>query len=234
MNITFDALPGFREMPIGLGVEEARDYLQDRAAEHGQVPPAAQIDAIASDFEKSSALLAASGVVYAATCLGTIDGDLSTGTLTLGLSPLGYNAPEVAVEGIRQVMAAKHENSADTHILTLPCGQAALVIRQVPALKIPAEVNRTGEDIPIDVAQIQAFIPVPQTVVPGAQTLATVTFSTPSIDHWADYCALLVPFLNSLRFLPDPEGEADAPSAGPTPAGLPVPSAAGSPAMTFG
>ncbi|WP_420882693.1 hypothetical protein [Streptomyces noursei] len=115
-------------------------------------------------------MLLADGVVYAASCHGKFYDERSTGTLTIGLSPLAY---------------------AD----------------ETPALRIPGEFTTAGQDIPVDVAQLQAFIPVPQEAVPDEQTLVTITFSTPSIDHWPEYSEIAAEFLRTLRFLPDAHDE---------------------------
>lgn len=103
-------------------------------------------------------------------------------------------------------MVNKHGQRASVTTRDLPCGKAVIVIEQNPSLRMPAELTETGEDIPIDVAQLQAFIPVPQQAVPGAQEMLVLTFSTPSTDHWVDYCEVVVNVLRSFRFAPDEQG----------------------------
>ncbi|GAA3195312.1 MULTISPECIES: hypothetical protein [Streptomyces] len=71
-----------------------------------------------------------------------------------------------------------------------------------PDAATPADPSGTPGGTAPGAAQLRVFIPVPPDAVPGAQTPATVVFSAPSADPWADHCALLLPFLRSLRFVP--------------------------------
>lgn len=238
VHVAFEVPSIFHSVTPGLPPEQARAEIAARAQAQGAALPDERIDEIAAEYQKVSTVLAEAGVIYSASCFGQFgeDGDWSMATLTVGLTPLSYRAPEVATAGMTKILAAQHGQNAEVDTLTLPCGQATLVLRQSPALRLPAEFAESGEDTPIDVAQLQAFIPVPPNAVPGAQALVTVAFSTPSTDHWADYCELLVPFLQSLRFLPDQGEEAavDGAAGSRTPDAHPVPSAAGRPAAAFG
>ncbi|MEU5302273.1 hypothetical protein ACH4YO_05675 [Streptomyces noursei] len=204
VEIAFEISSIFRKTTPGLNVDQARAEVAAHAQARGATPSEAQLDEMAAEYAKVSQLLAENGVRYSATCFGTFDdGDWSTGTVTIALQPLTYQAPEIAVSGMTRILAAHHGPTAEVSAIDLPCGQATLVLRQSPELRMPAEFTASGDDIPIDVAQLQAFIPVPRSAVPGAQALVTVTFSTPSTDHWADYCEVLAPFLRSLRFAPE-------------------------------
>ncbi|MGW1378117.1 hypothetical protein ACWD6P_28120 [Streptomyces sp. NPDC002446] len=237
VRVAFEVPSIFHRITPGITPEQTRAEVAARAQAQGAAFPDERIDEIAAEYQKVSALLAKVGVIYSASCFGRFDdGDWSTGTLTIGLAPLSYEDPEIPVAGMTKILAAQHGQSAEVSAITLPCGQATLVIRQSPDLRLPAEFTQSGEDMPIDVAQLQAFIPVPPSAVPGAQTLVTVTFSTPSTDHWADYCELLVPFLQSLRFLPDRDEEAQVgtPADGPRAEASPVPSAASGSSAAFG
>ncbi|MFI7097833.1 hypothetical protein ACIBK8_00505 [Streptomyces sp. NPDC050161] len=234
VHVTFEIPSAFRGTTPGLDAEEARAEVTARAQAQGRELPDGVIEELTAEYRKVSALLAESGVRYSATCFGQFNDEWSMGTLTIGMTPLAYRDTEIAVVGMTKIFAAKHGPNAEVSSLPLPCGLATLVIQQPTALRMPAEFTASGEDVPIDVAQLQAFIPVPQSAVPGAQTLVTVTFSTPSTDHWADYCELLVPFLQSLRFLPD--GDATQDGGAHAPAEVPAPLAAtGGPALpSFG
>lgn len=232
VRVSFEISSAFRRITPGLNAEQTRAEAAARAEAQGARLTEEQMEAIVMEYQKASTMLAENGVCYAGSCFGLLDGDWTMGALTIGLSPLSYRTPEIAVAGMTKILAAEHGQRAEVSALTLPCGEATLVIKQSPDLRLPAEFTEGSEDLPIDVARLQAFIPVPPSVVPGAQTLVTVTFSTPSTDHWADYCEMLVPFLNSLRFLP--EAEAEGSGDGTTPASRPEPSPPGSPASAFG
>ncbi|MFI1430814.1 hypothetical protein [Streptomyces lydicus] len=221
VQVSFEISPIFQRITSGLDPEHARAEVTARLHAQSAAVPDELIDEITAEYQKVSTMLADTGVLYSGSCFGQFDGDWSMGSLTIGVQPLSYRDPEVAIAGMTKILAAEHGRHAEVSAITLPCGRATLVIRQSPDLRLPAEFSDSGEDLPIDVAQLQAFIPVPPSSVPGAQTLVTVTFSTPSTDHWADYCALLVPLLNSMRFRPAQEAElgAPAPEAAPSVAG---------------
>ncbi|MFI1617069.1 hypothetical protein ACH4VT_08825 [Streptomyces lydicus] len=228
VQVSFEISPIFQRITSGLDRERARAEATARIHAQGAAVPDELIDEITAEYQKVSTMLADTGVLYSGSCFGQFDGDWSMGSLTIGVQPLSYRDPEVAIAGMTKILAAEHGRHAEVSAITLPCGWATLVIQQSPDLRLPAEFSDSGEDLPIDVAQLQAFIPVPPSSVPGAQTLVTVTFSTPSTDHWADYCELLVPLLNSIRFRPAQEAGLGAPAPEA------APSAAGGPATAFG
>ncbi len=205
MNVSMQLPSFFRPITPGLSAEDAR---AEALARIGQQPvdlDAGYVDQLVVDYQRASEFLASAGVFCAATCLGTINSEPSAGTLIIGLQPLTYADPDAAALGIHEIMLGKHGRRASVSTRDLPCGKAVIVIEQSPSLRIPAELTENGEDIPIDVAQLQAFIPVPQQAVPGAQEMLVLTFSTPSTDHWVEYCEVVVGVLRSLRFTPDEE-----------------------------
>ncbi|WP_399086453.1 hypothetical protein ACGH2B_08405 [Streptomyces sp. BBFR2] len=204
VSVAFEIPSVFREVVPGLSTEQAEDEVRARLeVDGGAGLPSGRFARLTAEYARASALLAATGIRYAATCLGRIRGAWSMGTLTLALSPLPYRDADAAVAGVGAALA-EHAAGAEVSALTLPCGPAALAVRRADSPG-PDEAGAPGAAA-AGMAQLQVFIPVPPDAVPGAQTLATVTFSTPSTDHWADYCALLLPFLRSLRFLPRTAG----------------------------
>ncbi|MFD7297905.1 hypothetical protein ACFV9W_31865 [Streptomyces sp. NPDC059897] len=203
MNVTFQIPPFFQEIVPGLDPDQARAQAAARVGHRATPLSEEDLDALGVEYARASASLAAANVFYAATCLGTIDGDLSSGTLLIARQPLSYRDPRTAVTGIGEVMERRHGPDAAVRIWDLPCGEAVLVFEQNASLRIPAEMTASGEDFPVEVAQVQAFIPVPYEAVPGAQDMIVITFSTPSTDHWEDYSEVLAAFLRSLTFTPD-------------------------------
>ncbi|WP_405744178.1 hypothetical protein OG422_20530 [Streptomyces sp. NBC_01525] len=229
VGVAFEIPSVFREVVPGLSTEQAEAEVRARLeVDGGAGPPSGRIARLTTEYARASALLAATGIRYAATCFGRFRGAWSMGTLTLGLSPLAYRDTAAAVAGMGAVLA-EHGSGTEVSTLTLPCGPATLAVRRPEPLRISAEATGTSgaadpagasgapsDGAALDVSQLQVFIPVPPDAVPGAQTLATVTFNTPSTDHWADYCALLLPFLRSVRFVPrgTRDGAPDGPVAG--------------------
>lgn len=205
MNVTMQVPPFFRPITPGMPAEEARAEATARVGSYATEMDARHLDQLVADYQKASEFLGSAGVFYAATCLGKINNEPSAGTLIVGLQPLSYPDPDIAVTGIHEIMLGKYGRRALVSTRDLPCGKAVIVIEQNPSLRIPGELTESGDDIPIDIAQLQAFIPVPQQAVPGAQEMVVLAFSTPSTDHWVEYCGVIVGVLRSLRFAPDEE-----------------------------
>ncbi|MFF9477643.1 hypothetical protein [Streptomyces sp. NPDC014733] len=215
-GIAFEIPSVFREVVPGLSPAQAEAEVRAHLeAEGGTVPPPGRIAPLAAAYEKTSALLATTDIRYAATCFRRFRGAWSVGTLTLGLSPLTYRDTAAALAGIGTVLAERGSGT-DARTLELPCGTAAFTVRRPE----PARVSTGGAgpdaagsaDSSAATAQLQVFIPVPPEAVPGAQSLATVVFSAPGADPWAEHWALVLPFLRSLRFVP--EGVRDRAPAG--------------------
>ncbi|WP_329121614.1 hypothetical protein [Streptomyces sp. NBC_01465] len=203
MRVVFEVPPFFQEITPGLDPDAAHTAAITRLGARAAALSEQELDETVTTYRLASQTLADTGVFYAATCLGTINGDGSMGTLTLARQPLTYRDARIAAEGIAEIMTSRRPGGTSTvEMLGLPCGEAVLVFDRTAALRIPAELTEYGADIPIDVAQLQAFVPVPQQTVPGAQELVVVTFGTPSTDHWADYCEIMAALLRTLRFTP--------------------------------
>jgi hypothetical protein len=214
VNVTFQVPPFFQEIVPGLDPDRARTAAAARAGSRAAILSEDQLDGLAAEYARASAALAAANVFYAATCLVTIGGDLSSGTLLLAREPLTYRDPGTAVAGIGEVMARRHGTDGAVRQWDLPCGQAVLVFQQSAALRIPGELTASGEDFPVEVAQIQAYVPVPHEAVPGAQDMIVATFSTPSTDHWEEYCEVMAALLRSLAFAPEGEPSSSTPAGG--------------------
>ncbi|MFF0018131.1 hypothetical protein [Streptomyces sp. NPDC005374] len=205
MNVTFRVPSFFREIMPGLDPAEARAQAGariGRRADDLDDLDEERLDSLTAEYARASSILEAANMFYAATCLGTINGDLSSGTLTIARQPLTYRDPHTAVIGIGELMTRRHGPDGAVRLWDLPCGQAVLTFQQSATLRIPADLTTAGEDLPVEVAQIQAFIPVPRETVPGAQDLIVITFSTPSTDHWEDYCGVIAELLRSVTLAP--------------------------------
>ncbi|MDQ8708365.1 hypothetical protein RCO28_38800 [Streptomyces sp. LHD-70] len=202
MKVTFKIPPIFQPFTPSSDAESTRAEALARMADWTTQTAQSELDELADTYSQTAALLDSAGVFYAATCLTEFHGELSSGTLTMASTPLSYNDARTATAGIAEILDATPSRERYITVLPMPCGQVTLAIDQSAALRIPAQFSRTGEDIPINVAQLQAFIPVPAEKIPGAQELITVTFSTPSTHHWEEYCAILAELLRSLDFGP--------------------------------
>ncbi|MEU3709064.1 hypothetical protein [Streptomyces catenulae] len=199
IGVAFEIPSVFREVVPGLSTAQAEAEVRARLEDdHGVCPPPGRIAPLTAAYERTSALLATTDLRYAATCFRHFHGAWSVGTLTLGLSPLTYRDTAAALAGIGTVLA-EHGSGTDARTLELPCGTAAFTVRRPE----PPRGSGGAPGPSAATAQLQVFIPVPPDAVPGAQALATVVFSAPGADPWAEHCALVLPFLRSLRFVPE-------------------------------
>ncbi|GAB7032495.1 hypothetical protein AB0G35_03655 [Streptomyces sp. NPDC021749] len=195
MAVSFEIPPFFREITVVADEDEARAAVVERVRSRLGKIGTTELEQLVTNYRLASSLTAASGVIYAATCLGTVQGEPSAGALTLAVHPQTFTERGIAAAGIARIAAGRGAGEVATEVLELPCGPAAVVIQQTEALNIPAEYAASGRDTPVETAQLQAYIPAP-----SSQELLVVTFTTPSTRHWNDYCTIMVEFLRGIRF----------------------------------
>ncbi len=220
VEVDFRLPSDFQEILAGASAEEARAAVTARyGPEAAAGLPPALLDAAVAEYLTASELLEQEGVFYAAGCLGLLDGELSLSSLTLARIEADCADPETAVEGVLRIRRrgqGSDQRTADRY--DLPAGPAAVVIESSVGLLLPAADLGTDADLPLQVATLQAYLPVPRAADPSGRTMIVLTFSTPSVRHWDDYCPVVVDLLRSLRF----------PAADPRPAtraAVPPPSA---------
>jgi hypothetical protein len=217
--------PDFHPMTLGVTAEEARAQLLSQLGEQtiADVPETA-IDALAREYAAASQWLERNGVFYAGTCLGLLDGELTLATLTLARTRLDCRDPELAVEGIVEVLGSADPEGRQARRYELPCGPAAVVVGAAVEMVLPAAEAGTDEDFPVPTASLEAWVPVPAAADPSRQSAVVLRFSTPSLRHWEAYCPVLVEALQTLRFPAaesagplDGRAQDTAPGAGPAP-----------------
>lgn len=200
--IEFQLLPDFKEILPGVSSSEARAAVVDRyGPEVVATLPAALLDEAASQYEALSALLQRTGIFHASVCLGRIGEELTLSSLTFGRMEVDCADPGIAIAGILRIKGrGQGADRREARRYDLPCGPAAVVIETAVGVVLPAAELGTAEDLPLPVATLQAYIPVPNEVDRSRRSMVVVTFSTPSIQHWEAYCTVLVDLLRSLRF----------------------------------
>ncbi|MFC1420206.1 hypothetical protein [Streptacidiphilus cavernicola] len=217
-EVDFRLPSDFREILTGASAEEAAAAVAARLGPDALATvPAARLDAAVAEYLAASELLEQEGVFYAAGCLGLLDGELTLSSLTLARIEADCADPGTAVEGvvrIRRRGQGSDRRTADRY--DLPAGPAAVVIESSTGLLLPAADLGAPADLPLPVATLQAYLPVPRAVDPAGRTMLVVTFSTPSVRHWDAYCPVLADLLRSLRF-PAVEAEAAAAVTPPAP-----------------
>lgn len=218
IDVELELPPDFHQMAIGLTPAAARAQLLARLGERAAEVPGAAVDGLADEYAAASAWLERAGVLYAATCLGLLDGELTLATLTLARAELDCRDPELAVDGVVEVLGSADPDGRQARRYELPCGPAAVAVGVAVEMVLPAAEAGTEQDFPVPVASLEAWVPVPATVDPTRRSAVVLRFGTPSVRHWEAYCPVLVEALRTLRF-PAAEAEANAetqPAPAPT------------------
>jgi len=202
--VSFEIPPDFRELVVGADADQVRAAVTERiGADLIEDVPGDILKQALADYWAASHAMAATGAFYAATCFGLIDeGRLSSGSLLFARQEADCRDPEVAVEGIRQILdRSGPRGSRQVERRELPCGPAAVSLRvDTASAVIPASLTEDGEDAPLPVAELQAWIPVPASADPATRSVLVVTFATPSVEDWEVYCPVVVDVLRSIRF----------------------------------
>ncbi|MEY9936227.1 hypothetical protein [Streptacidiphilus sp. MAP5-3] len=184
IEVELELPPDFRALTIGASRDEARTKLAEQLDVRALKASAAALDALANEYAATSQWLARSGVFYAATCLGLLDGELTLATLTMAMAPMDCKDLDTAVDGIVEILGAADPEERAAKRYELPCGPAAVAVGAAVEMVLPAAEAGTEEDFPVQVASLEAWIPVPAAVDPTQQSAIVLRFSTPSMHHW--------------------------------------------------
>ncbi len=190
---------GFTAIPIGMTVEEAQREITTRISREALDAKPAMFQSLVRNLHKASQGLEKSGALYAGTCARAYDGELSLGTLLVTVTPFEFGDATVAADGIvRSLVAARGDTWAGS-VLDTPNGPTA-VLSGVNSFPIPAENSPSEEDLALPMAEMQAFLPVPQGPENQEQCLVSINYTTPCEDHWDEYCSDIVELLRSVTF----------------------------------
>lgn len=204
MKIEFEVPQSFGIVEPLVDGETGRDALQARLGGAFREFSAEEAADLASALECMSRLYYASGTFYAANCRAEIAGDATIAMLNMAKNSVSFRDPFVAVEGIVESFS-RGARTSHTDMLNMPCGPAAVKIRSYPGLRIPADLLQAEQDLPVELGELQAYVPVPPKKDTWGEELVVITCVTPSIRHWDTYCAMMADLLRSVRFVPDVE-----------------------------
>ncbi|GAA0668103.1 hypothetical protein GCM10010193_19900 [Kitasatospora atroaurantiaca] len=202
-QVAFELPPDFREILIGADDEEIRTAVHDRVgADRIEDVPGLLLKQMVTEYRRASWQMAAAGAFYSASCFGLIEeGRPSSASVLLAHQEADCSDPETTVAGIIEIRTREdHAERRQVGRYELPCGPAAVEIELGAGMVIPAELSPTGEDEPIPVATLQAWIPVPRTADPSGRSLTVLTFSTPAVHDWETYCPVVVEMLRTVSF----------------------------------
>ncbi|MET7384253.1 hypothetical protein ACFYPT_25380 [Streptomyces sp. NPDC005529] len=204
-RIDFSVPAEFEEVPLGMDFEaawaevSARSTYGSATAERDEQ---SQVQ-MARALQRISRFLDEGGVVYAANCLRSFEGEVSLGSLAVAIVdyPYGDDAATAARGSLRGVLASRGEGWTGA-VVDAPCGKAA-VFTGVQSYVLPPSFSPTGEELDVLTAQFHALVPVPFEAGDG-QRICLLAFSTPQITHWERcYAPIMAEVLRSLRFTQD-------------------------------
>ncbi|MFG2227735.1 hypothetical protein [Streptomyces sp. NPDC048644] len=199
-------------------IEEAQQEITTRISRESLDAKPVMFRNLTRNLYKASQALEKSGALYAGTCIRAYDGELSLGTLLVTVTPFEFGDAAVAADGIVRSLTAARGDSWAGSVLDTPNGPTA-VLSGVNSFPIPAENSPSDEALTLPIAEIQAFLPVPQGPENEEQCLVSINFTTPCEDHWDEYCSDIVEILRSMTF--DQPGLAIPTSAHPAPESSP-------------
>ncbi|MGW2765204.1 hypothetical protein [Streptomyces sp. NPDC001275] len=202
MRVDFSVPAEFQEVPLDMDFDAAWAQVNARAA-YGSVATEAdseKLSELARKLERVSRFLKDSGVVYAANCLHSFDGEVSLGSLAVAVVDYSYgDDAAVAARGTLRGVLASRGSGWSGSLIDAPCGQAA-VFTGGQSYLLPPALSPTGEEIEVLTAQFHAMIPVPA-IDGGQQRICVMAFSTPQVTHWQKcYAPIMASLLRSLRF----------------------------------
>lgn len=212
MRIDFSVPAEFEEVPLGMDFDAACAEVNARSV-YGSSragPDDQPLTETARALQRISRFLDDSGVVYAANCLHSFEGEVSLGSLAISVVdyPYGDDATTAARGSLRGVLASRGEGWTGA-VFDAPCGTAA-VITGGQNYVLPPMSSPTGEQIEVLTVQFHAMIPVPSASGDGRR-MCLMAFSTPQVTHWERcYAPVMASVLRSLRFREDGQPDAGA------------------------
>ncbi|MFD8738198.1 hypothetical protein ACFV06_25255 [Streptomyces sp. NPDC059618] len=210
MWIDFSVPAEFEEVPLGMDFDAACAEVNARSA-YGSSRAGTDeqpLTEMARALQRISRFLGDSGVVYAANCLHSFEGEVSLGSLAVSVVayPYGADAATAARGSLRGVLASRGEGWTGA-VFDAPCGKAA-VFSGGQSYVLPQAFSPTGEQVEVLTAQFHAMIPVPSASGDGRH-MCLMAFSTPQITHWERcYAPIMASVLRSLRFTEDDQPDA--------------------------
>lgn len=195
--VWFTVPEGFHVLPLAATAEEraagAAEFVRELFPEGDDalwVPAAPYYAAIAE-------AMTASGLAHAALGIFSTDDGVAHCSFTVTAVETGTTDPEVAAQGTRKILESDPLN--DVRWIDLPCGPAVACIT-LSEMTVAAELTAEGKDVLLHTGQIQVHVPFPT----GPFT-AVFTLDTSAVEHWGDFCDMMVAILRTVTFTPPEE-----------------------------
>ncbi|WP_121747488.1 hypothetical protein [Streptomyces sp. E2N166] len=210
IRVDFSVPVDFEDIPVGADFETTWTELNRRYARPSMTGDLdrEKLGQMARALYQVSRFLKEVGVVYAADCLHSLQGEPSLGSLAVAVVdyPYGTDTATAARGALQGVLESRGPEWAGS-LIDAPCGPAA-VFTGCQGYTVSPEFSPNGEPINVLTAQFHAIVPVPAQAGVDGQRMCLLAFSTPNIDHWEKcYAPIMVSILRSLRF--SAEGQTD-------------------------
>jgi hypothetical protein len=204
IRIDFVVPTEFEEMPLGMDFDTAWAEVTSRTVRDSLVGKRDQraLTEMTHSLQRISSALAEAGVVYTATCLHVLEGELSLGALAVAVIDFPYGSDaHTAARGVMHGMLAARGPGWDGSVIEAPCGQAA-VLTGMQNYVLPAVFSPTGEEAEVPVVQFHALVPVPPFQAGATdRRMCLLAFATPTPGHWGThYAPVVAKILRSMRF----------------------------------
>ncbi|MDT0343234.1 hypothetical protein [Streptomyces litchfieldiae] len=198
MSARFEVSDGFRALPLGMSADEALTYVRQRIGnpEFGAEEVDRKVIGVVHTLSRG---LRAAGTLYVGGAQRIINGERSLATLLVAAQKFAYGDDRaVAAEGAMQALVAARGKGWTGSVYDLPCGPGAVVMGGHEHPIPPLESGKPTLNLPM--AELMAFVPVPDDPSLSHQYMLTATFTTPSIRHWEAYMPAMVRLLRSITF----------------------------------
>ncbi|MEV7175694.1 hypothetical protein [Kitasatospora sp. NPDC093679] len=194
-TVEFRIPHGFTEFLPAENNEEAYEAVLDRLGEAARTLTTEQRRDLTLLYAAASTALDTLAPIWSGSCAGTVDGRLSTATLTVAEIATGAGVPPAtAAAGLMQLLTDPQADGTppkrQVSRLTAPAGPVVVTLEPGPGL-----LRTDGGHVPV--LSAKAYLPMPA----RDQGVLLVELATPDIDHWADIYAPLFSFVvQSIRF----------------------------------
>lgn len=186
--IVLDVPPDFYQVPLETETE-ARTASQLQVLADMGLSDSGQREALSLYLEALAIRLSTGSVVGTAFCAVSLEGHPSTATLTVALHSTGTADKGLAVMGAAEAMRREGRYSS-VDIRELGLHPAVTAVAERPSLPGDAANGGVGATL----REMSVLVPVP-----GHQQAAMMTLSTPCLEDWGVYEALLLDIARSLQ-----------------------------------
>lgn len=197
----FTVPEGFHGLPLGATPEERAQGAAEMVRSMFPDGDDALWTPAAPYYAAIGEVMSASGLAYAAMGFFTTEEGVAHCSFSVAAVESGTTDPDVAANGVRAILESDPLN--DVRWIDLPCGPAVACI-SLTRMTVPADLAASGEETILHTGRIEVHVPFstgPYTAVFGLDTMA--------VEHWGDFCDMMVAILRTVSFTEPPPAYED-------------------------